>query len=155
MEPQNRACFRPGSNRRPCACEAHVITTTLRKLLTYSELKHLTVSDKLVTTSFVIICRITLQNIIQIVMVTRQCFRAWHTIFPFKAVSTILSPDISIFSSILLMQHCVTPKGLVAQRITRLTTNQKIAGSNPAKVDKAFGKIENSYIILLQSAVKD
>ena len=24
-------CFRPGSNRRPCACEAHVITTTLRK----------------------------------------------------------------------------------------------------------------------------
>lgn len=25
-------CFRPGSNRRPCACEAHVITTTLRKL---------------------------------------------------------------------------------------------------------------------------
>ena len=27
-------CFLPGSNRRPCACEAHVITTTLRKLLT-------------------------------------------------------------------------------------------------------------------------
>ena len=26
------ACFLPGSNRRPCACEAHVITTTLRKL---------------------------------------------------------------------------------------------------------------------------
>ena len=25
-------CFLPGSNRRPCACEAHVITTTLRKL---------------------------------------------------------------------------------------------------------------------------
>ena len=25
-------CFVPGSNRRPCACEAHVITTTLRKL---------------------------------------------------------------------------------------------------------------------------
>ncbi len=24
-------CFRPGSNRGPCACEAHVITTTLRK----------------------------------------------------------------------------------------------------------------------------
>ena len=23
----------PGSNRRPCACEAHVITTTLRKLI--------------------------------------------------------------------------------------------------------------------------
>ena len=25
-------CFRAGSNRGPCACEAHVITTTLRKL---------------------------------------------------------------------------------------------------------------------------
>ena len=25
-------CFLPGSNWRPCACEAHVITTTLRKL---------------------------------------------------------------------------------------------------------------------------
>ena len=25
-------CFQPGSNRRPCACEAHVITTTLWKL---------------------------------------------------------------------------------------------------------------------------
>ena len=25
-------CFLPGSNRRPCACEAHVITTTLWKL---------------------------------------------------------------------------------------------------------------------------
>ena len=29
---QRKECFRPGSNRRPCACEAHVITTTLRKL---------------------------------------------------------------------------------------------------------------------------
>ena len=28
---QKNFCFRPGSNRRPCACEAHVITTTLRK----------------------------------------------------------------------------------------------------------------------------
>ena len=27
-----KICFLPGSNRRPCACEAHVITTTLRKL---------------------------------------------------------------------------------------------------------------------------
>ena len=26
-----KTCFRPGSNRGPCACEAHVITTTLRK----------------------------------------------------------------------------------------------------------------------------
>ena len=28
--------------------------------------------------------------------------------------------------------------GLVAQRITRLTTDQKIAGSNPAEIDKFF-----------------
>ena len=27
-----KICFRAGSNRGPCACEAHVITTTLRKL---------------------------------------------------------------------------------------------------------------------------
>ena len=26
-----KLCFLPGSNRRPCACEAHVITATLRK----------------------------------------------------------------------------------------------------------------------------
>ena len=30
--PKNvQVCFQLGSNRRPCACEAHVITTTLRK----------------------------------------------------------------------------------------------------------------------------
>jgi hypothetical protein len=29
---QKDECFLPGSNRRPCACEAHVITATLRKL---------------------------------------------------------------------------------------------------------------------------
>ena len=28
---KKKACFRPGSNRGPCACEAHVITATLRK----------------------------------------------------------------------------------------------------------------------------
>ena len=28
--------------------------------------------------------------------------------------------------------------GLVAQRITRLTTDQKIAGSNPAEIDNFF-----------------
>lgn len=28
---KRKTCFRPGSNRGPCACEAHVITTTLRK----------------------------------------------------------------------------------------------------------------------------
>ena len=37
------------------------------------------------------------------------------------------------------MLHQVTNmSGLVAQRITRLTTDQKIAGSNPAEVDKVF-----------------
>ena len=28
---KRKICFRPGSNRGPCACEAHVITATLRK----------------------------------------------------------------------------------------------------------------------------
>lgn len=31
--------------------------------------------------------------------------------------------------------HC-SQLGLVAQRITRLTTDQKIAGSNPAEIDQ-------------------
>ena len=31
-EEEKKICFRPGSNRGPCACEAHVITATLRKL---------------------------------------------------------------------------------------------------------------------------
>ena len=26
-------CFRPGSNWGPCACEAHVMTTTIQKLV--------------------------------------------------------------------------------------------------------------------------
>ena len=30
---KKKECFRPGSNRGPCACEAHVITATLRKQL--------------------------------------------------------------------------------------------------------------------------
>ena len=29
-------------------------------------------------------------------------------------------------------------KGPVAQRITRLTTDQKIVGSNPTRIDKVF-----------------
>ena len=28
---KTKICFLPGSNRRPCPCEGHVITTTLRK----------------------------------------------------------------------------------------------------------------------------
>lgn len=32
-EMKKKRCFRPGSNRGPCACEAHVITATLRKLI--------------------------------------------------------------------------------------------------------------------------
>ena len=40
-----------------------------------------------------------------------------------------------------LMEVCLSTvtsltSGLVAQRITRLTTDQKIAGSNPAEIDK-------------------
>ena len=33
------------------------------------------------------------------------------------------------------LQSHVTKLGLVAQRITRLTTDQKIAGSNPAEIE--------------------
>ena len=36
---KKKKCFRPGSNRGPCACEAHVITATLRKQLTASPAK--------------------------------------------------------------------------------------------------------------------
>ena len=32
-EKNTKNCFRPGSNRRPFACQADVITATLRKLL--------------------------------------------------------------------------------------------------------------------------
>ena len=32
VQAKKKYCFLPGSNRRPCACEAHVITATLRKL---------------------------------------------------------------------------------------------------------------------------
>ena len=37
-----KKCFRPGSNRGPCACEAHVITATPRKrsCLQLAELVH-------------------------------------------------------------------------------------------------------------------
>ncbi len=34
--------------------------------------------------------------------------------------------------------QCAASDGLVAQRITRLTTDQKIAGSNPAEIDFFF-----------------
>ena len=38
---KKKECFRPGSNRGPCACEAHVITATLRKLdIECSEIYH-------------------------------------------------------------------------------------------------------------------
>ena len=38
--------FRPGSNRRPCACEAHVITTTLRKQMSISQLLFLPIETR-------------------------------------------------------------------------------------------------------------
>ena len=34
---KKKKCFRPGSNRRPFACEANVITATLRKLNVYKK----------------------------------------------------------------------------------------------------------------------
>ena len=42
----NQKCSRPGSNRGPCACEAHVITTTPREQADPSSgLLHLTNQD--------------------------------------------------------------------------------------------------------------
>ena len=38
-------------------------------------------------------------------------------------------------------------KGPVAQWITRLTTDQKIAGSNPARIEIFFSVIENFYFL--------
>lgn len=39
-EKGKKKCFRPGSNWGPCACEAHVITTTLRKQLLIGSTKY-------------------------------------------------------------------------------------------------------------------
>ena len=39
--------------------------------------------------------------------------------------------------------------GPVAQRITRLTTNQEIAGSNPAWIENYFSFIYYYYLLLL------
>ena len=75
--------FLPGSNRRPCPCEGHVITTTLRNP-GYKQAFYLT---------------------------TKATNKKWFA--PLR-------------------------KGLVAQRITRLTTDQKIAGSNPAEIEQKF-----------------
>ena len=80
--------FLPGSNRRPCPCEGHVITTTLRKPVE-------------VRADFPL-----------------QDFQVPKVLFPKPWVAGEL--------------------GLVAQRITRLTTDQKIAGSNPAEIETIF-----------------
>ena len=43
--PKNvQVCFQPGSNRRPCACEAHVITTTLWKPSCFRDFSSLSAS---------------------------------------------------------------------------------------------------------------
>ena len=81
-------CFLPGSNRRPHPCEGCVITTTLRKRLTFS----------------------------------------WSS--PWKSKENELCKGWTCF--------LVWQLGLVAQRITRLTTDQKIAGSNPAEIEFFF-----------------
>ena len=81
-------CSRPGSNRGPSACEADVITTTLRKqrLKRFPSLKATNVGDQIL-------------------------------------------PGVGWLVTEAKRQQ----GGPVAQRITRLTTDQKIAGSNPAR----------------------
>lgn len=91
-EGKSHLWFLPGSNRRPCPCEGHVITTTLRNLDTLEENLAASFSTQ-----------------------TRSC--------------TGNRPPIL--------------QGLVAQRITRLTTDQKIAGSNPAEIGSFLEYLSN------------
>ena len=46
---KKRSCSLPGSNRRPCPCEGHVITTTLRKQVVWSHksITHCSARDRL------------------------------------------------------------------------------------------------------------
>ena len=81
---KNATCFLPGSNRRPCPCEGHVITTTLRKQMEVQRSR---------------------------------------LVFPTRALQWIQASPARVKAI-----------GLMAQRITRLTTDQKIAGSNPAEI---------------------
>ena len=91
------SCFRPGSNRRPCACEAHVITTTLRK------------------------------------QTPRSNFNK-HTRWKNNWSQGGLSTPSAIGEVLGSCPARLAQGGLVAQWITRLTTDQKIAGSNPAEI---------------------
>ena len=85
---ESSPCFLPGSNRRPCPCEGHVITTTLRKPL--------------------------------------------EAVVNFPGLQSLLSV---VMKGYVLTLDAHKELGPMAQRITRLTTDQKIPGSNPGKVD--------------------
>ena len=84
---ESSPCFLPGSNRRPCPCEGHVITTTLRKPL--------------------------------------------EAVVNFPGLQSLLSV---VMKGYVLTLDAHKELGPMAQRITRLTTDQKIAGSNPAEI---------------------
>ena len=56
-----KGCLRPGLNWGPCACEAHVITTTLRRLQLLKGLKTMTPLQNMLTTN-ILVC--TLENCI-------------------------------------------------------------------------------------------
>ena len=85
---ESSPCFLPGSNRRPCPCEGHVITTTLRKPL--------------------------------------------EAVLNFPGLQSLLSV---VMKGYVLTLDAHKELGPMAQRITRLTTDQKIAGSNPAGIE--------------------
>ena len=56
--------------------------------------------------------------------------------YPYNKCYTISTYTCSLKQTITIsFNECQKQAGLVAQRITRLTTDQKIPGSNPGKVD--------------------
>ena len=59
--------------------------------------------------------------------------------YPYNKCYTISTYTCSLKQTITIsFNECQKQAGLVAQRITRLTTDQKIAGSNPAWIENLF-----------------
>ena len=56
--------------------------------------------------------------------------------YPYNKCYTISTYTCSLKQTVTIsFNECQKQAGLVAQRITRLTTDQKIAGSNPAEIE--------------------
>ena len=74
-------------------------------------------------------------------IICKVIWRFWPR--PLRILTVSLSPSLFLYSSTTIIKWeltiLISISGRVAQRITRLTTNQKIAGSNPAVVEVPFG----------------